>query len=320
MKGLIIGFIFGFNVSLSAQDVLVFEQKKVDLGNIVQHSGTGKLKLEVTNTGTEPVIITSSSTGDGGTFAEYPREPIAPGKKGIITFVYSADYIGPRNRTLLVNYSYRDAENTILMPIKYQIILPQTTVQASPTQLTTKPLAFNEMDTLRIQFLNAGHKPLHLDYPYYYSVNKEILFVKLEVIDSTGKRREVSLTGCLPNECIEAMIVVKNIYGGKHSISHTMDFAYNSLDTLNIPLTINSNENASTSIQVGDREIYHYSNGELTRLDECFFNGKINMSYYFEKGVCTKTIRYDTYSKSQIISFYSGNKIVKKETFPLGTD
>lgn len=126
MKGLIISFIFGYNMMLNAQDVLVFEQKKVDLGNIVQHSGTGKLKLEVTNIGTEPVIITRSSTGDGGTFAEYPREPIAPGKKGIITFVYSTDFLGPRSRTLIVLYNYQGGVNTALLPIKYQIIPSQT--------------------------------------------------------------------------------------------------------------------------------------------------------------------------------------------------
>lgn len=134
MKGLIIGFVLCIHSALSAQDVLVFEQKKIDLGNIVQHSGTGKLKLEVTNTGTEPVIITRSSTGDGGTFAEYPREPIAPGEKGIITFVYSTDFLGPRSRTLVVLYNYQGGVNTALLPIKYYVI---------PSQASDKPLETN---------------------------------------------------------------------------------------------------------------------------------------------------------------------------------
>jgi hypothetical protein len=131
MKGLIIGFVLSIHAALSAQDVLVFDQKKIDLGNIVQHSGTGKLKLEVTNTGAEPVIITRSSTGDGGTFAEYPREPIAPGEKGVITFVYSTDFLGPRSRTLVVLYNYQGGVNTALLPIKYYVI---------PSQTSDKPL------------------------------------------------------------------------------------------------------------------------------------------------------------------------------------
>ena len=320
MKGLIIGFVLSIHTALSAQDVLIFEQNKIDLGNIVQRSGTGKLKLEVTNTGTEPVIITRSSTGDGGTFAEYPREPIAPGEKGIITFVYSTDLLGPRSRTLVVLYNYQGGVNTALLPIKYNVILQRTTVQASPAQLTTKPLAFNEVDTLRMQFFNTGHKPLHLDYPSYYSIHKEVLYVKLEVLDSSGIRRDMGLTGCLPNERLEAMIVVKNIYGGKQTIRHLMDFTYNSLDTLSIPLTINSSENATASTQICDGEIYRYSNGELTQLDECAFNGKTNVRYYFERGVCTKVIRYNTHPKTQNVFFYSGNKIVKEETIPLETD
>ena len=321
MKSLLLTFILGYATCANAQGNLVFEQEKMDLGNIIQHSGTGKLKLEVTNTGTTPVIITRTSTGDGGTFAEYQKEPISPGNKGIITFVYSTESLGPRSRTLSVTYGDGDHELYVSLPIKYQIILPPTSVEATSDQLVTKPLHFNEVDTIRFSYKNTVNKPLHMYYPNYYSINKEVLFVRLEITDSADNCRDVDYTtSCAPNDYIRATILLKNIYGGEKTINHTLDFVYNSLDTVSIPLTINSIEKATASTQVSPGQVCYYNNGELTQLDECQVNGKVTTSYYFNSGICTRTIRYEAYNKQQVVSHYAGNKVVKKENLPLKAD
>ena len=59
-------------------------------GESVEH------KYEVTNTGTNPLIISSVKPGCGCTAPDYTKEPILPGKKGTITLKFdSSNFDGP---------------------------------------------------------------------------------------------------------------------------------------------------------------------------------------------------------------------------------
>lgn len=59
-------------------------------GESVEH------KYEVTNTGSNPLIISSVKPGCGCTAPDYTKEPIMPGKKGTITLKFdSSNFDGP---------------------------------------------------------------------------------------------------------------------------------------------------------------------------------------------------------------------------------
>ncbi len=59
-----------------------------DFGNINERGGYVNHDFEFTNTGTIPLIIEDVKTSCGCTSTQWPREPIAPGAKGVIKAVF----------------------------------------------------------------------------------------------------------------------------------------------------------------------------------------------------------------------------------------
>ncbi len=59
-----------------------------DFGKVKQNT-ENKYIFKFTNTGTQPLVISSAVGSCGCTVPEYPKEPIAPGKEGEIKVVYS---------------------------------------------------------------------------------------------------------------------------------------------------------------------------------------------------------------------------------------
>ncbi len=73
--------------------VMVFEAETVDYGVIEQGSDPYRV-FKFTNTGTEPLIITSAKGSCGCTVPTYPKEPIAPGETGEIKVRYDTNRLG----------------------------------------------------------------------------------------------------------------------------------------------------------------------------------------------------------------------------------
>jgi hypothetical protein len=85
--------------ALHSQAKLTFDSTIVNFGKIVQ--GTYLFEnIWFTNTGNEPIIISRASTSDGGSYAEWPKEPIAAGQRGAIRFRYDTQRIGVFNRSI----------------------------------------------------------------------------------------------------------------------------------------------------------------------------------------------------------------------------
>lgn len=64
--------------------------------------GDGNSEFEFTNTGKEPLILSSVKSSCGCTVPSWPREPIMPGKKETIKVKYDSNRIGPINKTITV--------------------------------------------------------------------------------------------------------------------------------------------------------------------------------------------------------------------------
>jgi len=60
-----------------------------DFGKIAEEVGTATCEFEFTNTGDVPVLIQDIRTSCGCTTPSYTKDPILPGKKGIIKVSYS---------------------------------------------------------------------------------------------------------------------------------------------------------------------------------------------------------------------------------------
>jgi hypothetical protein len=80
---------------------MVFETETIDYGTIA-HNADGNRKFEFTNNGNKPLIITNTQGSCGCTVPTTPKEPIAPGAKGIIGVKYATDRVGAFTKTVTV--------------------------------------------------------------------------------------------------------------------------------------------------------------------------------------------------------------------------
>lgn len=87
---------------------ITFISTSHDFGTIRADKGSVTAKYEFTNTGTEPITIVGVTNGGCGcTRPEFPRKPIAPGKKGVIKITFNpAGRSGEFNRSVKVKVSY----------------------------------------------------------------------------------------------------------------------------------------------------------------------------------------------------------------------
>lgn len=123
MKKLALGFLTAIAllaVSNNASAQLVkganmkFEKDTHDYGDIKKGSD-GIYYFEFTNTGTEPLVISSAHGSCGCTIPDYPKEPIAPGAKGKIKVDYdSENRVGPFEKSVtLTSNSVEEATKTL---------------------------------------------------------------------------------------------------------------------------------------------------------------------------------------------------------------
>lgn len=111
---LLFAFVCGFGLVASAQEEvadqaveevsgpqMTFETTTVQYGEI--EKGADPLRVvNFTNTGTEPLVITSAKGSCGCTVPNYPKEPIMPGESNVIEVRYDTKRVGPINKTVKI--------------------------------------------------------------------------------------------------------------------------------------------------------------------------------------------------------------------------
>lgn len=85
-------------------DVAKFTTETIDFGKIKQNVPQ-KGTFTVTNIGTEPLIIETANPTCGCTISDYTKEPIAPGKTGVINATYNAAAAGHFEKHLTVKFA-----------------------------------------------------------------------------------------------------------------------------------------------------------------------------------------------------------------------
>jgi Protein of unknown function (DUF1573) len=85
-------------------DVARFATETIDFGKIKQNAPQ-KGTFIVTNIGNEPLIIEQANPTCGCTISDYTKEPIAPGKTGVINATYNAAAVGHFEKHLTVKFA-----------------------------------------------------------------------------------------------------------------------------------------------------------------------------------------------------------------------
>ena len=92
---------------------MTFESTTVSYGEI--NKGDDPLRVaNFTNTGTEPLVITSCKGSCGCTVPDWPKEPIMPGETAQIEIRYDTKRVGPINKTVKIKTNEGDQVQHIL--------------------------------------------------------------------------------------------------------------------------------------------------------------------------------------------------------------
>ena len=127
-KILSIAVLMIFALSMSAQETvtpdkpkkvkepeITFETLVHDYGQIYQNDN-GECEFQFKNTGKADLILTNCRSSCGCTVPEWPREPIAPGKKAVIKVKYNTGRLGIINKSITVESNATN--NRVVLNIK----------------------------------------------------------------------------------------------------------------------------------------------------------------------------------------------------------
>ncbi len=113
-------------LSMSLALISVFAQAQVKGAEIkadkevhdygtVQQNEPADCHFTITNTGTEPLIISDAKGSCQCTVPEWPKEPIAPGDSKKIKVKYNSNRVGPINKSVTIT---SNAENTPVLVLR----------------------------------------------------------------------------------------------------------------------------------------------------------------------------------------------------------
>ena len=94
---------------------ITFESLDYDYGNIYK-GDNGVCQFTFKNTGKAPLQITNCRASCGCTVPSWPKEPIAPGKKGVIQVKYDTNRLGNFNKSITVTSNA--VNNSVVLHIK----------------------------------------------------------------------------------------------------------------------------------------------------------------------------------------------------------
>jgi hypothetical protein len=138
--------------------VMTFDSLTYHFGEIIQ--GTNVVhEFHFTNTGKSPLIIQTVNC-PGPTQPNYSREPIAPGKSGVITLLASTQgKLGPMSRSATVQSN--NSGGNIVLYLKGTVILPPPIVMKfDSTSYSFGKVKQGERVNLVLHFINAGKESL----------------------------------------------------------------------------------------------------------------------------------------------------------------
>ncbi len=110
-------------VSNSNGAKIKFESEVIEYG-VIQQDANGDREVKFTNVGKEPIMLTNVNSSCGCLTANWPKEPIAPGKSGVIKAHYDTKRVGKFEKTLTVMSNDVDRPS-IVLKVKGEVLAPK---------------------------------------------------------------------------------------------------------------------------------------------------------------------------------------------------
>ena len=108
-----------------------------DYGTIKQ-GANGSCEFELTNNGSEPLIISKAKGSCGCTVPEWPKEQIMPGKSAVMTVRYDTKRVGPINKSVTITSNASNG-STKVVRIKGKVLASENTEDMPVKKSTMAP-------------------------------------------------------------------------------------------------------------------------------------------------------------------------------------
>jgi len=115
-------FVVAVNANAQTADstlIITFASTVHDYGTITQ-GADGTCEFKFTNDGKTPLILNNVRASCGCTVPSWTKEPVAPGKEGVIKVVYNTNNIGNFNKSITVTSNAKNAE--VILQIKGNVV------------------------------------------------------------------------------------------------------------------------------------------------------------------------------------------------------
>lgn len=282
--------VYGFYFS---QAIISFDTLKFDLGYITENSNNLKKEIYFKNTGNEPLIISRASTGDGGSYATYDKEPVLPGKKGKITFVYDTKRIGVFNRSISIESNSKNRETLV---VKGEVVRKRTSILVSKKEFDLGEIPFDSIAKFECFVSNSGKEKLYFNFDSYHNYDVDLLSLNVSPVkDSVKNFVYDNYTQGMDSLRIQGQII--NLFGNTGDFQRELVFIYNSHDTLKIIVKgkytgNNAESHLDKSFYDKGFQQYRYEDGKLKKIELYNSNTSLKQEYYFENSYCHKIIFY----------------------------
>lgn len=274
------------NVVGFSQAKMQVDFEKHDFGQLILGTPL-RYEFYVTNSGNEPLILQRVSTGDGGSMAEFTREPILPGEKGWIRFIYDTKRIGSFSRTV---YIQANSVNSKTVNLKGEVIFKPMEINVSKKTIDVGTIWYDSFAEFSFEVSSKGPEPIHFTANRYAYSEGDLYSLEVTCLDSVTQDYKRGFQFRVSGKLI-------NVYGNAGNFDHRMLFNYNSHDSLIIHLkgTFRSKVPVTTHrdffFKTGST-LYTYEKDCLKSI-QYFSNDQLNESYFYEGTNCVKAYRKD---------------------------
>lgn len=110
-----------------------------DYGTIKQ-GANGTCEFTITNSGSEPLIISRAKGSCGCTVPDWPKEPIMPGTSAVMSVKYDTKRVGPINKSVTITSNATGNESKVVR-IKGNILKSENTQDTPVKQSVGSPVA-----------------------------------------------------------------------------------------------------------------------------------------------------------------------------------
>ena len=271
-----------------AQPTIELNTRAFDFGTIVT-AGTIKKSFVIKNTGNEPLLISRISTGDGGSFATYPRVPILPDSVGEIVFHYNSQRIGLFKKTIFIRSNAANTNGAIIR-VKGEVIHKATHIDLSKDTVNIGDIPFGSIAKAVFNLKNTGPEKLYIRLLSNCYYEADLFYQRIEPYNQ------------LPievNHDAEVIIALRNVYGNTGDFQRKLLLKYNSLDTMTIVVKGRYTDASTKNVIYEDGKILHYEDGQLYKIIRLNYSGDYQNISYHNNGYCEE-IRYYSWKTGQV--------------------